>query len=112
DVIKQRFGLQELVAKDVDLRHHRRVGRGGGLLAVCEAPPAGEQAQGQRQRGAANAQAHDDSAPLRPSCRYQSAPSLTPTSIGNPLWIWPGMHASESSSLMWRWIARRSGRAP
>src|SRR6185503_8452973 len=56
--------------------------------------------------------AHADSAPPRSSCQYQRAASLTPTSMGSDGRICPRMNASERASSMWRWMARRSGRAP
>ena len=109
DVEQQRLALQELVPADVDLRHHRH-----GLARLRLRPGLGGR-QGEEQPGTEDGRSsplHADNAPPRSPCRYQSPPSSTPTSIGSPLRMLPRMNASDSASSMWRWIARRSGRAP
>ena len=109
DVVLQRLALQELVVQDLDPLDQRRL---PGWLLRPRAPRERERAEPEQDSGHGERPLHDDSVPPRSSCWYHSPPSFTPTSIGRPLLIWPRMNASDSGSSMWRWIARRSGRAP
>src|SRR6185436_1514747 len=111
DVVEERLLLQELVALHLDALDERRVGRIGlGLLGRDESSRGQEEDTGEQE--VRQPEPHAERLPPRPSCQYQSAPFSTPTSMGREARICPRMNASESASSMWRWMARRSGRAP
>ena len=107
DVEEQRLLGDVLVVGHLDARDHGSLLRSLRLLGRGREP---ERERGQ-ERGY-GPQRHGERAPPRSSCQYHSAPSCTPISIGRCGRICPRMKASDSASSMWRWMARRSGRAP
>ncbi len=107
DVEEERLLLEVLVVEDLDPLDDRRWLR--------RLRPRHGRRDGQQQPGPEDRRprpSHADNAPPLSPCWYHSPPSSTPTSIGRPPRICPRMNASDSGSSMWRWIARRSGRAP
>ena len=107
-VEQQRLALQELVPLDLDALDR-------GRLALALLRPRVRRRERQEQPRPEQRRPrplHADSAPPRSPCVYHSWPSLTPTSIGVSARMRPRMKASDSASSTWRWIARRSGRAP